>query len=165
MSFAFPSAEALGVRFRPARDDDHPFLGQLYASTRWEELAQTGWPVEARMAFLAQQYELQCVHYARFRPEADRMVIESRDEAIGRLDVDASDESRLHIVDISMAPESRGKGIGTAILGDLIRLAEESGRKVSIFVEKQNPALTLYRRLGFAPVREEGAYDFMEWCP
>lgn len=164
MSLEFPSAEALGARFRPTRDEDRPFLAELYASTRWEEVSQTGWPVETRLAFLRQQFELQSVHYAKYRPDAERMVIERDDVPIGRLDVDESG-GRLHIVDISLAPASRGGGIGAAILEDLQRIAMESNRKVSIFVEKQNPALSLYRRLGFVPIREEGAYDFMEWSP
>jgi ribosomal protein S18 acetylase RimI-like enzyme len=164
MSLAFPSAEALGVRFRPTRDEDRQFLAELYATTRWEEVAQTGWPVETRLNFLAQQFELQSIHYAKYRPNAERMVIERDGTPIGRLEVDETAD-RLHIVDISLAPARRGGGIGTAILGDLQRLAENGGRKVSIFVEKQNPALGLYRRLGFEPIREEGAYDFMEWCP
>ena len=92
------------------------------------------------------------------------MVIEQDGARIGRLDVDDI-EDRLHVVDIGLAPASRGSGIGTAILEDLQRLARGSGRSVSIFVEKHNPALSLYRRLGFVPIREEGAYDFMEWRP
>jgi ribosomal protein S18 acetylase RimI-like enzyme len=164
MSLAFPSAEALGARFRPTRDEDRQFLVELYASTRWEEVAQTGWPVETRLVFLGQQFELQSIHYAKYRPDAERMVIERDGEPIGRLDVDENAD-RLHIVDISLAPAARGGGIGTAILDDLQRLARESDRKVSIFVEKQNPALSLYRRLGFVPIREEGAYDFMQWAP
>ncbi|HEX4738463.1 MAG TPA: GNAT family N-acetyltransferase [Allosphingosinicella sp.] len=164
MSFAFPSAEALGVGFRPATDADLPFLSRLYASTRWEELAQTGWPDEAKARFLLDQFELQRVHYARHRPNAERMVIERAGAPAGRLYIDETAE-RLHIVDIALLPDSCGAGIGSAILGDLLRLAEASGRIVSIFVEKYNPALSLYRRLGFVPVREEGAYDFMECGP
>jgi ribosomal protein S18 acetylase RimI-like enzyme len=164
MSFAFPSAEALGVGFRPATDEDLPFLACLYASTRWEEVAQAGWPAEAQARFLVEQFELQRVHYARFRPNAERMVIEREGAPLGRLEIDATGD-RLHIVDISLLPDGRGGGIGTAILTDLLRLGEGSGRVVSIFVEKYNPALRLYRRLGFAPLREEGVYDFMEWRP
>ena len=164
MSLAFPSAEALGVRFRPARDEDRQFLVELYASTRWEEVSRTGWPVETRLAFLGEQFRLQSIHYAQHRPNAERMVIEREGEPIGRLEMDDMAD-RLHVVDISLAPAARGGGIGTAVLEDLQALARESGRKVSIFVEKANPALTLYRRLGFVPVRDEGAYDFMAWSP
>lgn len=164
MSADLPSAEALGLNVRAAVDGDLPFFNLLYASTRQEEIAQTGWPAEMQARFLAEQFELQLVHYARFRPNAQRMVIERDGVPVGRLEIDSTAD-RLHIVDISLTPQSRGGGIGTAILTDLQRLAEEGGRKVSIFVEKFNPAMNLYRRLGFVPVREEGAYDFMEWTP
>ena len=77
MSFDFASAEALGIGLRPVRDEeDTPFLAFLYASTRLEEVAQTGWPAEAQVQFLLSQFELQSQHYAKFRPNAERMVID-----------------------------------------------------------------------------------------
>jgi ribosomal protein S18 acetylase RimI-like enzyme len=164
MSLAFPSAEALGVRFRPIRDEDIPFLCSLYASTRAEELAPTGWPPEVQARFLADQFELQRRHWDKFMPAAERMVIERGDSPIGRLYVDSRNDD-LHVLDIALMPDSRGGGIGSAIFADLMRLAAASGRIVSIYVEKNNPALSLYRRLGFAPVRDEGVYDYMEWRP
>ena len=39
-------------------------------------MAQTGWPAEAQVQFLLSQFELQSQHYAKFRPNAERMVIE-----------------------------------------------------------------------------------------
>ena len=37
------------------------------------------------------------------------------------------------------------------------------GQGVSIHVERMNPAMRLYLRLGFAKVDEHGVYDLMEW--
>jgi hypothetical protein len=34
---------------------------------------------------------------------------------------------------------------------------------VSIHVEKLNPAMGLYRRLGFICVEDKGVYDLMHW--
>jgi hypothetical protein len=34
---------------------------------------------------------------------------------------------------------------------------------VTIHVEKNNPAMRLYRRLGFTAVEDKGVYDLMRW--
>jgi ribosomal protein S18 acetylase RimI-like enzyme len=162
MRYAFPGAEALGIGFRPERDEDLAFLLALYVSTRAEEVAQTGWPEELQRRFLAQQFEAQTRHYAIHYADAERLVLERDGEAIGRLYLDV-DGDMLHILDIALLPESRGAGVGAAILSDLLRQAGEKGQTVAIFVEKNNPARSLYARLGFAAIRDEGVYDFMEW--
>ena len=59
----------------------------------------------------------------------------------------------------------RGRGIGTSLLEGLIAESEESDRKLSIHVESNNPARSLYERLGFAPVGENGVYLLMERPP
>jgi len=48
-------------------------------------------------------------------------------------------------------------GIGTAILGAVIALAERSDRHVELNVLACNPARHLYARLGFRVVRDDGA--------
>ena len=70
----------------------------------------------------------------------------------------------LLIVDIALLPAHRGAGIGTDILRGLLAEAAASGRPVRIHVERTNPALRLYRRLGFVPIADHGVYHLME-CP
>ena len=41
--------------------------------------------------------------------------------------------------------------------------ARAAGKKVSICVEKFNPAQRLYRRLGFREIADEGVHWIMEW--
>jgi ribosomal protein S18 acetylase RimI-like enzyme len=43
--------------------------------------------------------------------------------------------------------------------------AQAGGRGVGIMVEKFNPALRLYRRLGFTAVADHEVYLEMEWSP
>ena len=38
-----------------------------------------------------------------------------------------------------------------------------TGKALTIHVEKNNPAMRLYRRLGFMPIGEHGVYDLMQW--
>jgi hypothetical protein len=47
------------ITFRPEQPEDEPFFCRLYASTRTEEMALTGWPVEQQEAFLQQLFQFQ----------------------------------------------------------------------------------------------------------
>lgn len=158
------AAAALGIGYRDARDDDLPFLAQVYASTRTEEIAATGWPDAAKAAFLEQQFQAQHSHYRGQYTDTEWLVIEREGTAIGRLYLARwKDETR--IVDISLLPEWRGAGIGAAILTDLAAEATASGKPLTIHVERYNPARRLYLRLGFAPQAGEGVYEMMTLAP
>jgi len=157
-------AARFAIAYRPAAESDLPFLAGVYAATRTEELAATGWPRELQHAFLMQQHEAQHAHYANVYPEAERLVIERGGEAIGRLYL-IEWPANLRVIDVSLLPAARGQGIGEAILRDVGADAASRGKKVSIHVEKHNPARRLYERLGFAVVEDKGVYDLMEWTP
>lgn len=165
MTRSYPSAAACGLTLRARTDADLPFVAALYASTRTEELAATGWPEAARVAFLAQQHEAQHAHYTAHYAGMEALILEYAGRAIGRLYLlDRPAETR--IVDIALMPEVRGRGFGTALLTDLIAEAERTGRTLSIHVEQTNRARTLYQRFGFrVQAAAGGIYDLWEWHP
>jgi ribosomal protein S18 acetylase RimI-like enzyme len=60
-------------------------------------------------------------------------------------------------VSAAVLPGQRGRGIGTALLEALEREARNRGiDRLSLSVERENPAVALYQRLGFRPVDREG---------
>ena len=91
-------------------------------------------------------------------------MIEVDGERAGRLYVHRG-TGDIRIMDIAVAPEFRGRGLGTELLRSLIAEANESARKLSIHVEANNPARSLYERLGFRPAGEHGIYVLMERAP
>jgi GNAT superfamily N-acetyltransferase len=160
--FGWARAAAAGLRFRPITEADLPFLARLYASTRIEELSVTDWSDAQKSAFLQSQFDAQHAHYQKHYAGSDFLVIEHGEQAVGRLYI--ARWAREHrIVDIALLPAHRVKGIGTALMRDLLDEGARAGKAVTIHVEKFNPAQTLYRRLGFVPAGEEGAYDLMRW--
>ena len=158
------AAARFGISYREERDEDRGFTAALYASTRAEEVASTGWPLEAQHAFLLQQFEAQHVHYRRHYPDAEWLIVERGGEPIGRLYTEVW-PSQIRIIDIAIAPGARGQGIGRAIIEDVGAVARGLGKHVSIHVEKNNPARFLYLRIGFAVIEDKGIYDLMEWDP
>jgi len=157
-------AAGVGLTFRPAMDADLPFLSRLYASTRAEELGVTGWSAEQKTAFLDMQFRAQHAHYRQHYPEADWLVIVQGGNDIGRLYIERW-PSQHRVIDIAFLPEYRRKGFGAALLSDLIDEAGAVGKAVSIHVEKHNPAMQLYQRLGFAVAEDKGVYDLMVRSP
>jgi len=154
--------EALGVASRAMVEADLPFVAALYASVRSAELAQTGWPEEMRQAFFDQQHQAQHAHYRAYYPDAEWLILERHGKPIGRLYLH-EETSDLHLIDISLVESSRGAGIGTAIMEDLIDRAGAQGRSMSLFVEPNNPARRLYSRVGFVGEGISGAYEAMRW--
>ena len=164
---AFVLPEALlsrGLALRPETDADLPFLMQVYSSTRADELAIVPWTKEQKRAFLVQQFGAQRSHYRAHFPDSAFDLIELRGKPIGRLYLDER-ETRVHVIDIALIPDNRDAGIGTLILTAIQDRARARGKGVGIFVERINPAKSLYDRLGFKVIREEDIYLEMDWAP
>ena len=62
-----------------------------------------------------------------------------------------------------LLPDWRGRGIGTALMQWVCTQARAAGKSVTVSVEKYNRAQTLYRRLGFREISDEGVHWAMEW--
>jgi ribosomal protein S18 acetylase RimI-like enzyme len=152
------------VALRAVDDADEPFLLQLYASTRAEELARVPWTVEEKAAFLARQFAAQSAHYAQHYAGLTADVILLDDEPAGRLLV-ARWTDEIRVVDISLLPEFRGRGAGSALLRRLLAEAAAARKRLSTHVERDSRALSLYERLGFRQVGEHGVYLRMEREP
>ena len=57
---------------------------------------------------------------------------------------------------ISLLPEYRGKGIGTALMQSMLKTVREQGHKgVSLSVQKQNYAAKMYQKLGFKTIEDK----------
>jgi ribosomal protein S18 acetylase RimI-like enzyme len=152
------------VTLRPTTDDDRAFLMNVYGSSRDEELSQVEWGEGQREAFVRMQFDAQDAEYRKHNPKGTFDVIAVGGRPAGRLYVDRR-PGDIRIIDISLLPGFRGKGVGAHLIGQLMQEARASGRKLSIHVEIHNRAADLYTRLGFDVVDEHGVYRRMEWDP
>lgn len=150
------------ITFRPITEDDMEFLYQVYASTRQEELAVTGWSNEEKEKFLRMQFHAQHAHYQEHFSDAAFDVILLDDKPIGRLYVHRL-KDEIRVTDIALLPEHRGRGVGSSLLRDLLQEATRAAKAVRLHVEKNNPAKRLYYRMGFRDIEDVGVYDLMEW--
>jgi ribosomal protein S18 acetylase RimI-like enzyme len=129
-----------------------------------EELAVVPWDDAQKDAFLRMQFDAQDAWWHENYAEASFDVILVDGEPAGRLYVHRG-PSEIRIVDVALLPEHRGNGIGTRLLEDLVAEGDAAGKSVTIHVERMNPALRLYERLGFSVAEDKGVYLFLERLP
>lgn len=152
------------IHLRDIEPGDEPFLFEVYTSTRLDELAVTGWSELQIHAFLAQQFAAQHSHYQTHYADAQFSVIMDGDTPIGRLYV-ARWPREIRIVDIALLSEYRGRGVGAQLLREILAEGRASAKPVTIHVERMNPALRLYERLGFRETKDKGVYLLLTWIP
>jgi GNAT superfamily N-acetyltransferase len=153
-----------GIALRPISANDRPFLYRVYAGTRVEELAVTDWSAAQKEAFLIMQFEAQHRYYQENYAGAAFQVILRDGQPIGRLYL-AHWTNELRIVDIALLAEHRGRSFGSAILKAILDEGRRLVLPVRVHVERFNPALRLYTRLGFRQIEDKGVYYLMERSP
>lgn len=150
------------VILRAFGPDDHDFLLEVYASTRAEELALVPWTSEQKEMFVRSQFAAQQDHYVQKYPGASHDIIMVNGRAVGRLYVARLDQE-IRIVDITVLPSERNRGIGTYLIEQLLDEAKRDGKVTRIYVEEFNPSLRLFERLGFAVTEQHGFHLLLQW--
>lgn len=153
-----------GATLRSAGPADADFLYAVYASTRADEMALVDWSDSQKETFLRMQFDAQHRFYVENYPGARFQIIQLGDDLVGRLYIHRT-EADIRIMDISLLPQFRNHGIGSALLSQILDTAQNNNLTVTIHVEQFNPARRLYERLGFSFVEANGIYHLMEWKP
>jgi ribosomal protein S18 acetylase RimI-like enzyme len=149
------------ISLRPPLPADREFLFRLYASTREEEFSGLGWSAAQLETFLQMQFAAQQQWYATAYPRAEQQIVLLDGAPIGRMIIDTG-ENATTLVDISLLPAHRNRGIGGVLLRGLLERCGAARTKVKLQVLKKNPAARLYERLGFVKTGEDDMYFHME---
>lgn len=150
------------VGFRSVTAKDREFLLNVYASGREIELSMAPWTDVQKKEFVKHQLNAQTAYYLEKFPGATHDLILFGGEPVGRVYVDRA-ENLISILDITVLPRWRKRGIGTCIILALQREAEESGRNLGVYVENFNPSQMLFRKLGFVMASEDEINLYFEW--
>jgi len=148
------------IVLRPVGDADLPLLRAIYGSAREAELACVAWTTNEKAEFLRSQFDLQHRYYQAHFPCAEFSVIQYGSRDVGRWYVDWHGVE-LRLIDIALLPEWRNRGIGSGLLRGLLAMSDQLRKTILLHVEVNSPALSLYRRLGFATCADNGVYSRM----
>ncbi len=151
------------ITLRPEEAQDEPFLFELYASTRQEELDSWGWPPKMRRAFLDLQFKASQAQ-RRACPGAEFQLVLLAGAQAGRIILQRTADA-LRLVDIALLPRYRNAGLGTALMRRIVAEAAAGNQPLRLQVLKGNRAARLYQRLGFARTSETELHVEMEWRP
>ena len=154
----------MAITLRDILEEDEGFLREVYACTRAPELAQVPWNDEQREVFLRMQFEAQHSYYHAEYPKADYKIIIEDGERIGRIYVYRGAQG-IRILDITILPAFRNKGYGSWIIKTLMDEGTRLDTPLSIWVEHFNPSRSLFERLGFSQIQEDGYNLLFEWRP
>lgn len=157
------SRTAPTIELRPATADDQPFLHRLYVSTRPPSRLR-GCDTEAEALLLRTQFLAQQTHWSRAFPGADITIIVEHERPVGRLYVHYG-EREVRLVDLSLLPEFRGRGIGKGLLRGLQAHGERLGLPVRLHVTLGNPCQRLCQRCDFVFTGIDSGHAALEWRP
>ncbi|TWH48797.1 GNAT family N-acetyltransferase [Sporomusa sp. KB1] len=149
------------ITFRSITDADLEFLYRVYASTRNEEMAVTGWNEADIENFLRMQFNLQHTYYRQTYPQAAFDIILIDGIPAGRLYIDRQ-QDKMVVIDIALLPEFRRRGAGGRIMRNLVEEVDKEGLLMSLHVECNNPVRLFYKTLGLVEKGTYGVYYYME---
>lgn len=122
------------------------------------------WSELDREDFILRQFEAQSKFYETTFINADYRIIQLDEIDIGREIVKRTDDL-IHLIDLAILIPFQGRGIGGKILSSLLTEAQGRNVPVTLNVEQFNPAINLYRRLGFEQTGSSGPHISMKWNP
>jgi ribosomal protein S18 acetylase RimI-like enzyme len=128
---------------RATTDDDYAFLYRLRVATMKDTVAHVwGWDDDFQADYFREHFD----------PSGLKIIVVDGTD-VGVLAVEHREDT-LFLSNIEIAPSFQGRGLGTAIIRDL--LAEASNRRLPVRLQtnRSNPARQLYRRLGFVDTGE-----------
>lgn len=141
-----PNSQAVGAppyKLRPATMRESAFLYDLRAMTMKAQVEQIpGWSPEMREAY-----------YLDFDPKVHQIIVIDGKNAGAVSVIDRGTE--VYISNLHLLPEYQGRGLGTRILGDLMRQAASQGVPLTAQAFKRNTAsLKMLERLGYVVTGE-----------
>lgn len=141
---------------RPATSADREWLSELRRVTMRHYVEETWhwWDDEAQTARFNDRAEL-----------AKTSIVTLDGHDAGLLHVER-DSKGIFLANIQILPAFQNRGLGTALVRQLMAQGQAWGQSVRLQVLKVNtPARRLYERLGFRPTDETTTHVRMIWLP
>ncbi|MGJ8656447.1 MAG: GNAT family N-acetyltransferase [Akkermansiaceae bacterium] len=139
------------VILRPQTDNDQTYLFNLFTETHTKKLQLNTLPADIIETLLKQQFRAQTTGYLSTFPDAQFLMIEQNNQAIGRL-VISENRDTTHIIDIAISEENQGQAIGSNLIKSIIKKASTNQKSVTLDVDEFTGPVALYKKLGFKAI-------------
>lgn len=149
----------MSITFLKKTDEYSAFIKELFFYHKTHELNACNFQPEMLVSLLEMQFRAQEMAYQQQFPEAEGFVLATGQRPVGWLLINKAET--YHIVNIIVHHDFRGQGIGAAAINEIIEQARNSNLSVTVNVDKNNPALKLYSRLGFRVAGKDEVYVTM----
>ena len=143
---------APSFNLRNARGSDYDFAERLYLATMKPLLSRLGALKETELV----------ANFKRLYDPGDVKIIVVDGSDAGWLQVNEN-EQEISLFQIHIGSAYRSRGIGTRLMQNLLARGRERGKPVFLYVVRNNPAISLYKRLGFKVVGEDESRLHMRW--
>jgi ribosomal protein S18 acetylase RimI-like enzyme len=140
----------------PATNADKPWLDRLRRDAYRDLFFATwgGWDEERHAR-----------HFAASWDQGNIRIIHVGAAPVGMVQTVASDDS-IEIGEIQIVPAHQGRGLATAVIGDIIANARAADKDVTLSTGLKNTgAIALYQRLGFTETHRSEAKVYMAYTP
>lgn len=128
---------------RPATEADLPFLVALRRESMGPHVAAAGLDASAEAQLARVMHRFDC---------AQLVLADGQPAGLLKL---AKAPREWTLLQLQVAADARGKGLGQQLIEGVLAEAAEAGVRVRLSVLKANPARRLYERLGFTVTGED----------
>lgn len=151
----------MNLSLRPEQPADEPFLRRLIAATVAAELGAESWPEPMRTHLAGIQCDARRTAVRTHFPDGASYVVLVDGGEAGWLFLARSAEE-VRVAEIMLASEHRGRGVGSAVLRQVLQDAGDT--PVRLWVNVMNhDAVRFYERLGFRRVGGDEVQHFLEY--
>ncbi|MET3536450.1 GNAT family N-acetyltransferase [Chryseobacterium limigenitum] len=141
----------MNLQYKKASAKDIDFLLNLRMKTMTEHYASSGLPTTEESALQRVLYQFEKAN-----------IIFLNNEPIGLLKIDKN-KDKIEVLQLQIDPNQQGKGLGKAVLTDIIEEAKTVKKPITLSVLKTNKAQNLYSSLSFKIIDENEHSYIMEF--
>jgi GNAT superfamily N-acetyltransferase len=149
------------AQLRPAHALDEAFLYEVFCTTWAHRVAalpnQNLARHVLRIQHIAQEREFSSRH-----PDHQKLVVLVGNEPAGRLYLD-DDGASMQLLDLTLIPRFRGRGLGSGIVSGVCEQAAAGGRTLKVRVVRADATATGLWSPGFRRVAADDLADHLEW--
>ena len=148
-TFRAIDANGAVIAVREQAPEDAAFLYALFRANNLRTLELSGLPLAFLDDIIAMQHNSRMQTYRGLFPSAVWSLVQCDGKPVGEI-VEHDEGDYMYVVDIALLPEWQAKGLGTALMREVMDRCATRGIGVRAKVAIGNePSLKMFRKLGF----------------